>query len=50
MKPLVISPAARGDLLDIAAFIAEDNPERALSFVAEVEAKASHRRLATDLH
>ncbi len=40
MKPLVISLAARDDLLDIAAYIAEDNPERANSFVPELEAKA----------
>jgi toxin ParE1/3/4 len=40
MKPLVISPVARDDLLDIAAYIAEDNPERAMSFVAELESKA----------
>lgn len=40
MKRLDYSPAARADLRDIAAYIAEDNPDRALGFVAELEAKA----------
>ncbi len=39
MKPLEISPAARSDLIGIGRYIAEDNPERAVSFVAELEAK-----------
>jgi toxin ParE1/3/4 len=34
---LVILPAARADLLEIGDFIALDNPERALSFLAELE-------------
>jgi len=34
---LVVSPAAQADLMDIAAFIAQDNPKRALSFVDELE-------------
>jgi toxin ParE1/3/4 len=33
------SPAAQADLLDIALYIAQDNPTRALSFVDELEAK-----------
>jgi len=33
------SPAAQADLLDIALYIAQDNPTRALSFVGELEAK-----------
>jgi len=37
-KPL-ISPAARADIIDIGDFIALDNPLRAASFAAEVEAK-----------
>ena len=41
MKRLTFSPAARADLLAIARHIAEDNPDRALSFVAELEAKAA---------
>jgi toxin ParE1/3/4 len=40
MKRLVISPAARADLLEIATYIADDNPLRAVSFVSELEAKA----------
>nr|WP_203595531.1 type II toxin-antitoxin system RelE/ParE family toxin [Salipiger sp. PrR002] len=32
-------PAARTDLVDVADFIALDNPERAMSFLAEIEAK-----------
>lgn len=31
------SPAARDDLIDIAMYIAEDNPTRALTFVDELE-------------
>ena len=31
-------PAARADLIEIGDFIALDNPARALSFVAEIEA------------
>lgn len=41
MKRLTFSPAARADLLAIAGYIVEDNPERALSFVAELEEKAA---------
>ena len=40
MKRLGFAPVARDDLDAIALYIAEDNPERALSFVAELEAKA----------
>ncbi|MFV0383631.1 type II toxin-antitoxin system RelE/ParE family toxin [Paracoccus sp. (in: a-proteobacteria)] len=39
MAKLVILPAARADLIDIGYFIALDNPPRAASFVAEIEAK-----------
>lgn len=39
MAPLVILPAARADLIEIGDFIALDNPERAASFIAEIEAK-----------
>lgn len=41
MKPLGFAPVAREDLDAIALYIAEDNPERALSFVAELEARAA---------
>jgi len=44
MKRLVFAPAARDDLMTIGLFIAADNPARAESFVAELEAKA--RQLA----
>ena len=39
MAKLVILPAARADLIDIGDFIALDNPPRAVSFAAEIEAK-----------
>ena len=39
MAKLVILPAARADLIHIGDFIALDNPSRAASFVAEIEAK-----------
>lgn len=39
MARLVILPAARADLIEIGDFIALDSPDRALSFVAEIEAK-----------
>jgi toxin ParE1/3/4 len=41
MKRLVFSPAAREDLRAIGLYIAEDNPNRAESFVAELQAKAN---------
>jgi plasmid stabilization system protein ParE len=41
MKRLVFTPAAWDDLTTIGLFIAEDNPERADGFVAELEAKAA---------
>lgn len=40
MKRLSFAPAALADLRDITLYIAEDYPERALSFVAELEARA----------
>ncbi len=39
MAQLIILPAAKADLIEIGDFIAQDNPARALSFVAEIEAK-----------
>jgi toxin ParE1/3/4 len=36
---VVFSPAARDDLLEIAMFIAQDNPTRALAFVDTLEDK-----------
>lgn len=41
MLPLVISPAARRDLIEIGDYIALDNRPRAASFVAEIEAEFS---------
>ncbi len=40
MKRLGFSPAARADLSAIARYIAMDNPDGAMSFVAKLEAKA----------
>jgi len=40
MKPVEFSPAAHGDLRAIGLYIADDNPERAMTFVAELEARA----------
>ena len=39
MARLVILPAARADLIKIGDFIAADSPQRAASFVAEIEAR-----------
>lgn len=55
MPRLVILPAARADLIEIGDFIAHDNPARAASFVAEIEARmlqtadgpAAFRRVTT---
>lgn len=41
MPRLVVLPAARADLIEIGDFIAADNPPRALTFVAEIEARMS---------
>lgn len=38
MTRLVVLPAARADLIEIGDFIALDDPARARSFVAEIEA------------
>ena len=37
MPRLIILPAARSDILEIADYIALDNPSRAQSFVMELE-------------
>lgn len=44
MIEVVFSPEADADLDDIAAYIAADNPERALTFVQELRARC--RQLA----
>ena len=36
---VVFSPAARDDLLEIADYIAQDNPRRAMSFIDELESR-----------
>jgi len=36
---IAFSPAAETDLMDIAIFIAQDNPNRALTFVDELQGK-----------
>ena len=41
MKRLGFAPQAVADLRDIAGYIAEDDPKRALTFVAELEQKAA---------
>ena len=40
MKRLVFAPLARDDLMSIGLYIADENPERAETFIAELEAKA----------
>jgi toxin ParE1/3/4 len=39
LKRLIVSPEAEADLRDIAGFIADDNPTRARTFVAELRVK-----------
>ncbi len=38
---LIFSPAAQDDLLEIATYIGQDNPNRALSFVDELETRCA---------
>jgi toxin ParE1/3/4 len=40
MRRLGFAPAALADLKAIGLYIAEDDPDRAMSFIAELEAKA----------
>lgn len=40
MKPLGFAPEAVNDLREIARYIAEDDPHRAIGFVEELERKA----------
>jgi toxin ParE1/3/4 len=40
MRRLIFAPAARDDLIEIAIYIADDNPVRAETFGAKLEAKA----------
>lgn len=41
MKPIVLSIEAEQDLVEIGRYIALDHPERALSFIDELERKAA---------
>jgi toxin ParE1/3/4 len=41
LRRLLFSPEAEADLADIAAYIAADDPARALSFVDELEASCA---------
>ena len=41
MKPLGYAPEALADLREIALYIADDNPGRALTFIAELERRAA---------
>lgn len=36
MKATIVSPAAEADLQEIAEFIKDDNPDRAISFILEL--------------
>lgn len=36
---VIFSPAARDDLMEIADYIAQDNPRRAMSFIDELESR-----------
>jgi toxin ParE1/3/4 len=49
-RRLLISPRAAADLEEIADYIARDNPLRAASFVAELEAKCRAVAAAPDLY
>jgi len=40
MKPVEFAPVARDDLIALGEYIADDNPERALSFIDELEDRA----------
>lgn len=46
---VVFSPAAKDDLMEIAIYIAQDNPVRALSFVDELEATCLGLGQAADI-
>ena len=43
---VVFSPAANDDLIEIAAFIAQDSPTHALTFVDELEDKCQRLGLS----
>lgn len=49
-RRLLLSPRAAADLEEIADYIARDNPVRAASFVAELEAKCRAVALSPELY
>jgi toxin ParE1/3/4 len=49
-RRLLLSPRAAADLEDIAEYIARDNPERAATFVEELEAKCRAVVAAPDIY
>jgi toxin ParE1/3/4 len=49
-RRLLLSPRAASDLEDIAEYIARDNPERAATFVEELEAKCRAVAAAPDIY
>ena len=49
-RRLLLSPRAAADLEEIADYIARDNPDRAATFVAELEAKCRSIADAPTLH
>jgi toxin ParE1/3/4 len=49
-RRLLLSPRAAADLEDIAEYIARDNPERAATFVDELEAKCRAVAAAPDIY
>ncbi len=49
-RRLLLSPRAAADLEDIAEYIARDNPERAATFIEELEAKCRAVAAAPDIY
>jgi toxin ParE1/3/4 len=49
-RQLQLSPRAAADLTDIAEYIARDNPKRAATFVAEMEAKCRAVAAAPEIY
>jgi toxin ParE1/3/4 len=49
-RRLLLSPRAAADLEEIADYIARDNPDRAASFVAELEAKCKAVAASPELY
>jgi toxin ParE1/3/4 len=49
-RQLLLSPRAAADLADIAEYIARDNPGRAATFIAEIEATCRAVAAAPDIY